>query len=118
MPMICTSVNPAGAGAVGAFLDVSGAADCELFVVVAAAFAGAVCTVVEVDTLSMTGVDDAPAGVEEAIVSTGDVVEAAAESVDVAATCAKAGLTMASPAASAKKIALAPTNVMMLAFIS
>ena len=44
-------------------------------------------------------------------------VDDAASVVDVAATCASTGLTMAKPTASTTTIALAPTNVMMLVFI-
>jgi hypothetical protein len=72
--------------------------------------------VVEVDVLSTGGVDDASVGVEEAITSLGGVV-VGADSVDVAATCARTGLTMANPIASTTTRALTPANVMMFVFI-
>jgi hypothetical protein len=53
--------------------------------------------VVEVETLSMGGVDDASVGVDEASCD----VATALESVDVAATWARTGLTMANPMMSA-----------------
>ena len=53
-------------------------------------------------------------GVDVAVVSTADVD--VPESVDVAATCARTGLTMANPITSATMRAVAPTNVMMLVF--
>jgi len=44
-------------------------------------------------------------------------VDDAASVVDVAATCARAGLTMANPIRSARTSTLAPTNTMVLFFI-
>ena len=72
--------------------------------------------VVEVDTLSVGGGDDASVGVDDGTALT-SVVESLVESVDVVATCARTGLTMANPIASATMIALAPTNVTTLVFI-
>ena len=116
MPIICTSVSPAGGGSVGV-LFADAAAPCELACVFVVAVAGAVCAgVLEGDALSMTVVDDAAVGVDEATASIVRV-EVALASVDVASTCARAGLTMVKPMARATMIALAPVNVMMLVFM-
>jgi hypothetical protein len=71
----------------------------------------------EVETFSIGAVDDASVGVDEAIVSTGDV-DAAVESVDVVATWARTGLTMTNPIMSVRRTAKTPRNPMMLVFIN
>jgi hypothetical protein len=62
-------------------------------------------------------VDAALVGVDEAIVSTGDV-DAALASVDVVATCANTGLTMANQITSARTTALIPIHMMLAIFIT
>src|SRR5215831_7870459 len=116
-PMMWTSVRPAGGGSVGAFCaEVSGAAAFELSGAPVVVLAGDVSAgVVEVDPFSTTGVDEASGGLDEVTVSTAGVV-GAAESVDVAATCARTGLTTTNPMTIARVTAQVPTNVLMLDF--
>ena len=113
-----TSVRPAGGGSVRVFCGAAVPAVLPgLLAVVSAPLVGLSWTgIVELGALSVDGVDEASAGGGELNVSTGDV-DAVSESVDVATTCARTGLTMAKPTASTTTIALAPTNVMVLVFI-
>src|SRR5215831_6025671 len=116
VPMMWTSVNPAGCGSVVAFCPAVAVLPA-LFVAAALESARVVLTTkVEVAVFSAGCVEDASVGVEAAIVSTGDV-DAAVESVEVAATCARTGLTMANPIASTTRSALAPAKVMVLVLI-
>jgi hypothetical protein len=77
-----------------------------------AALPSAAVDVVDVDDATRMSVVDVAAG---AVTATG--VDEATESLDVAATCARTGLTMANPITSATTSALAATNVVMLVFI-
>jgi hypothetical protein len=70
-----------------------------------------------VDDAATPGVVDVAASVDEAIVSTGDV-DAEVDSVEVAATCARAGLTMTNPITSVTRTAKIPRNEMTLVFIA
>jgi hypothetical protein len=118
VPMMWTSVNPAGGGSIGAGFAVSAVPARELLIVVVAGATGAVWTgAADVDTFSTGGLDDASVGVDGAIASIGDV-DVAVEPVEVAATCARTGLTMVNPITSATTSALVPANTMMLVFIS
>jgi len=64
----------------------------------------------EAATLSVVDVAAGAAGATE--------VDEAAAVVDVAATCARTGLTMANPIARVTMSAMAPANVMMLVLIN
>jgi hypothetical protein len=70
-----------------------------------------------VEDAATLGVVNVAAGVDEAIVSTGDV-DAEVDSVDEVATWARTGRTIANPITSVTRTAAAPTNVMMFVFIS
>src|SRR5262245_42924487 len=116
--MMWTSANPTGGGSFGAFSKaVSGGASGESPSVVVVALAGAASTgAAELDVFSTGGVDEASVGIYEATTLTGGV-EVGEDSVDVAATWARTGLTMANPTTSAMTSALAPANVTMFVFI-
>ena len=64
------------------------------------------------EAATLAVVDDVAAG---AVTAT--VVDDVIKSLDVLATCARTGLTIANPIASATMSAMAPTNAMTLAFI-
>src|SRR2546428_12822993 len=91
VPMMWTSVRPAGGGSAGGFCaEVSGRDSGEPLSVAVASFVGAASVGVGESDVSSTG------GVDEATVSVDDG-DAVLESLDVAATCARTGLTMANP---------------------